>query len=146
MILFNRWVQLAAALALAGFFCWRWLAGIEERGRIEASLDAAVKANDTNQDTITELERRIRVMVEERTMDAQEREAAMAKRDRELAAAVRAADRARRERDALFRSTPGCEELARLDIAGACPGIGSRLQDLSRRHRDEDRGDPGGGG
>jgi hypothetical protein len=145
-LLMNRWVQLAAALALAGFFFWKWTGALEEIGAAEAKLDTAVQANGTNQTTITELETALKEMVASRAADALERETVLAERDKELAAAQRAAAKARRERDALFQSTPGCAELGQLRISDSCPAIADRLLKLTRRGGDEDGGDPGGGG
>lgn len=145
-VLSNRWVQLGAALVLAAFFCKLWMGSLEEIGAIKADRATVIKANASNQTTISELERRIQIMIDERSQDAREREAALAQRDKELAAANRAADKARRERDALFRSTPGCEQLARLDIGALCPAAAKRLQERSRGRGNPDGGDPGRGG
>lgn len=144
--LLNRWVQLALVVGVALFCFWRWMEAREEVGAVNAVNTVITKANDTNQKTITELEGKINSMVAERALDAAEREKLMDQRDQELIAAQRAADRARRERDALFRSTPGCEELGRMDIGALCPAVAGRLQERSRGRGNPDGEDPGRGG
>lgn len=53
----------------------------------------------------------------------------------------------RTTREEMFRATPSCEELARLDIAGMCPSLAASLRESSGGQRsDHSRGGEAGSG
>lgn len=136
--LLNRWVQLGAALALAWLFFSLWGAEREKgkayRVAAEAAAQAAngaVVAANANANTIDGLVARINNMVDGRRKDEAIWEQVVGQLEQEAAAAKLAAQKARRERDTIFRSTPSCEALGKLDLDGACPALASRLRALS---------------
>jgi hypothetical protein len=137
-ILLNRWVQLALAAVVAMFFFNRWMAARDEIAVLGASLEAqksaikeAVDANQSNQVTITDLQKRLNELVSQRKTDAEEREKVLSQRDQELAAMRASAAAERRRNRELFRSTASCEGLAELRIDLACPAIADRLRERS---------------
>jgi septal ring factor EnvC (AmiA/AmiB activator) len=118
----------------------------EQNGRLQVRLDAAVEANQTNQETIDELKKANAQLLERIRLDSVAAEEA-AREARERAAELRKQrDEARRQLDSALSSTPSCEALAQLDLAGACPAFGDRLLDLYQRGRPDGDGDGRGPG
>ena len=115
----------------------------EYRARFEAQVSAtqtAVRANATNQSTITELELRLRDLVASRQLEQEQRDLALEAREREAQAARKEAARLRRQLDAAWRSTGDCESLGRVDLAGVCPDVAARLRERAAGgSRDTDR-------
>jgi hypothetical protein len=108
----------------------------ERNGALEAELrnanqatEAAADANVTNIETITELQERITVMVEERRIDTVRREKILDEREQELAQARAVAVKLRKEREEAFNENPDCTDLASLSIEFFCPLVGSELRE-----------------
>jgi hypothetical protein len=114
---------------------WQLRSALKENGALEAKLitaneatTQAADANDTNQETITTLEARIVTMVEERRVDAVERDRVMDERDQELAVARAESIKLKEEREEAFNENPDCIDLASLDVGFFCPLVGVELR------------------
>lgn len=108
----------------------------ERNGELEAELrnanaatEEAADANVTNITTITTLEERIKVMVEERRIDTVRREQVLDEREQQLATAVAEAAKLKEEREEAFNENPDCEDLASLSVEFFCPTVGKQLRE-----------------
>lgn len=83
------------------------------------SLDA------TNKDVL----KRLNDVIEQRTVDNDERDRLIAQREIEVASALAKVNEQRKERDALWHKTASCEGLGTIDVAAACGDVAQRLRD-----------------
>lgn len=111
----------------------------ERNGELESKLETQANetlecsdANNTNQETITQLEDRIATMVEERRVEAEEREAILVERSQELARALAEADRLREIRDDEQLENQDCADLNQLRVDLFCPATANSLRQRSR--------------
>lgn len=127
---------------------WQLKSSITRNGELEAKLENQVAetlecadANATNLTTVTTLEERISIMIEERRVDTDLREQVLDERDQELMRVRAAADQLQRERDDEISQNPDCADLASLSVDFFCPAIGASLRERSRgadRNGDQD--------
>ena len=117
---------------------WQLKSSISRNGELEAKLDTqvtetleCVDANKTNLTTVTALESRISVMVEERRVDTARREKVLDERDQELSAAKAEAQKLQDERDDAFNENPDCTDLASLRVDFFCPAVSDELRQRS---------------
>ncbi len=103
----------------------------EEIGSLIIQVAEAVDANMQNQIAIDELVTEIEDLLLQITVDENAVAAAAAQNRLDRERLIRARNKAEKERDELFNSTPSCQELARLDL-GMCPGVVDRLRQLSK--------------
>ena len=115
----------------------------EYRARFEAQVSAtqtAVRANATNQSTITELEQRLRDLVASRQLEREQRELELAARDRALQTARNESARLRRQLSTAWGQNADCTALGQVDLARVCPGVAARLLERAAGgSRDTDR-------
>ena len=102
----------------------------EDKGELEAKLktqaDQTVEctdANETNTETITQLEERIATMVEERRIDTERREQVLAEREQEMQRLQARADELERERENESQTSEDCAALEGGEI-GREGGVG----------------------
>ena len=103
----------------------------EEIGKLATQVTAAIEANESNRTTIGAQRVRINELLLLITINENQAAAAAAQNMLDREKLKRERDNAKRERDELFNSTPGCKELARLDLA-MCPAVVDRLRGLAR--------------
>jgi hypothetical protein len=131
-------ILLATFLSMAGVIAWQVKTIRTERAEatvLELRLATAIEINETNVGAINELQKANADLVERIRLDAVAAADAARAAGERAAALERARDEARaRLRDALS-SEPSCEDLAKLDLAAACPAFGDRLLELQRRTR-----------
>ena len=104
---------------------------LEKVGKLESQVVAAIAANESNLTTINAQRVRINELLLLITINENQAAAAAAQNMLDREKLKRERDNAERERDELFNSTPGCKELARLDLA-MCPAVVDRLRGLAR--------------
>lgn len=126
----------ALLIAIMG---WQLKSSITRNGELEAKLETqaaetleCADANATNQTTVTTLEERISIMIDERRVDTVRREQILDERDQALLRARAAADQLQRERDDEISENPECADLASLSIDFFCPATGASLRERSR--------------
>jgi len=111
----------------------------ETIGKLGVVVDAAIAANESNRTTIDAQRVRINDLLLLISINKNLAAAAAAQNMLDREKLKRERDNAKRERDELFNSSPGCKELARLDLA-MCPAVVDRLRGLSQDiGTDEDR-------
>lgn len=110
----------------------------ERNGELEAKLDDQVQetnecvaANETNDETITQLESRIETLSTLRAAEAEERERVLTEREEELARARARADRLEREREDEIATNDDCAALMQLDLDSFCPATAHQLRQRS---------------
>jgi len=119
---------LVAVGLIAALLGWRLLAAHEELGTHQQALDQATLANQENQITIVAITAELNTCVDERTIDEQQNEIALANlqtRAVELEARAREAVVIREE---IFRDAT-CEQLGNLDIGSLCPAWATELRE-----------------
>lgn len=111
----------------------------EDKGELEAKLktqaDQTVEctdANETNTETITQLEERIAAMVEERRIDTERREQVLAEREQEMQRLQARADELERERENESQTSEDCAALNELRVSNFCPATAEQLRVRSR--------------
>lgn len=112
---------------------------LERNGELEAKLETQASetlectdANTSNVDTIRVLQGRIVAMVDERRVDAAERERILTEREQELLRARAEADRLREIRDDEQIDNEDCADLLALDVERFCPNTADQLRERSR--------------
>lgn len=98
---------------------------------VRQQLDATISANQTNQTTIDTLQKRIQVMVDERTLDKAKQDALLAQREDQLAKAVKDAANERKKREQAWTSSTSCQSLGSVRVDAVCSDIADRLRDRS---------------
>lgn len=141
-------VGVAALVAALWIQSGRLDRALAENGELRVRLDAVVEANETNVEAINALRKANADLLERIRLDEAAAAAAAREAAERAAELRRQRDEARRQLDSALSSTPSCEDLARMDLAAACPAFGDRLLDLYERgrpHRDGNGGGPGSG-
>jgi hypothetical protein len=120
---------------LVALMAWRLFAAHERIGELEAKLEVqaaetleATNANDSNQLTIEGLTERIDIMVEQRRVDAEERERILVERDEIVMRLRMESDRLREERQDEIMENTDCAELSALRVSDFCPSTGRQLR------------------
>jgi hypothetical protein len=130
-----RWITLGGLVAALWVQCGRLdaadatIQGLRADAQIRA--DQLVKAHALaveNGRVGVELRDRLAALVEERRADLARREAELALRDQDLARARASADRLRRDLNAAFSTTQGCEAL-RATRVDSCAAVAERLRE-----------------
>lgn len=135
-ILITAGVAAVASLVAALWFQTSRLdAALTQNGELRQRLETAVEANQTNQETIDELQDANARLLDRIRADTVAAEEAARNATERLEELRRQRDEARRRLDSALSSSPSCEDLARLDLASACPAFGDRLLDLYERSR-----------
>jgi glycyl-tRNA synthetase beta subunit len=134
----NPYVIGGVALIIA-IMGWQLKSSITRNGELEAKLETQAEetlectdANASNDETITTLEDRIAAMIEERQVDAAERERILTEREQELLRARAEADRLRELRDDEQAENQDCADLLSLDVERFCPTTADQLRERSR--------------
>ena len=117
---------------------WQLKASITRNGELMVRLETQVvetlecaDANESNVTSISALERRINIMVEQRHADAEQRELVLVQREQELTAARALADRLEREREDEIDTNPDCADLMSLSLDQFCPNTAFQLRQRS---------------
>lgn len=112
---------------------------LQRTGELEAKLDNQVQetlecadANETNNETVTQLEAQIARLSELRRAEAAERERILTERDQELARARARADELERLRDDEIETNEDCAALTGLRVDAFCPATAGQLRERSR--------------
>lgn len=134
---------------------WQLKSSISRNGELETLLakqagetQEAADANKSCNDTVTELEEKIKDDAERRRVNAAERERILVEREQEILRQTARADELERERDNEIISNEQCSEFTSLNVSRFCPNTGRQLLERSRGpggNGDTDSGDPGGG-
>jgi len=118
---------------------WQLVKSIKRTGELETKLaqqvietKECVDSNATNNVTITELEKTISGMVEERRVDTERREQVLVDREADILRWRARADELERERDNEIVSNEQCLEFNSLDPARFCPESANQLRLRSR--------------
>jgi septal ring factor EnvC (AmiA/AmiB activator) len=142
----------AAVVAVASLVGALWLqtsrldSALERNGELVTRLDSAVEANKTNQETISELQDANAALLDRIRIDSVAAEEAARNATERLEELRRQRDEAKRRLESALSSSPSCEDLARLDLAAACPAFGDRLRDLYQRGHPDGDGEGRGAG
>ena len=133
------WLAAGVVTAVAALIAALWIqtsrldTAQRKTGELTTRLDAVVEANETNQETINALQEANTKLLERIRADALAAEEAArraAERHEELR---RLKEHARGQLRAALSSSPSCDELARLNLAAACPAFSDRLLGLYQR-------------
>lgn len=111
----------------------------ERNGELEAKLETQANetlectdANDTNQDTITELEAKVADLTALRADEAAARELVLVERSQQLAAALARAAELEQERLEEVFENEDCRDLSELRVDVFCPATAGQLRQRSR--------------
>ncbi|MHC4431655.1 MAG: hypothetical protein ACYTBS_07435 [Planctomycetota bacterium] len=122
------------ALVVLGM-AWQLKVQLQKNGELRAKLETQVaetlectSANTTNQDTITTLENRITVMIEERRVDAERRELVLVERSQQLARALARNAELEQERENEQETNQDCADLTSLSLDFFCPATAHQLR------------------
>lgn len=125
-----------AIIAILGLLLYN---SVQRTGELEAKLATQAQetqecadANETNNQTVTELEARIDALSALRRAEADERERILTERDETMARARALADELERVRDDEIETNEDCAALTGLRVDAFCPAIADQLRQRSR--------------
>jgi len=109
----------------------------EQKALVDVAKQAtqeAADANASNQDTIKRLQAQIETMIAQRKLDAEQRDAEIAKRDAAIVAARQETDRFKRKISNAFKSSADCTNLQGVRIDAVCPDVAVGLRERTSGH------------
>ena len=140
-LLLNPWTYVGLLVVLLGVQSSR-LSGakqdVAEQKRavvtLKSDLDAMDVANKHWQQTADDLQVRIRTMVQERQVQADQVAKTLADRDAKIEVVTAAANREKIKRAELWKATQSCDGLGSLRIDTACAPMADRLRERTTQH------------